>query len=133
METEGDSLTPPGLDFDRRLPGAWADSDTADTVSELDTMSEYNSPAYRATPSRIPRSSALVQRSNSLMSFRRRCSLQSLPATHSSSRRSSVSSRRSSNISIDERLPWNYGAGGSPYQKLYPFGKKRLSVDNYYD
>ena len=37
METEGDSLTPPGLDFDRRLPGAWADSDTADTVSELDT------------------------------------------------------------------------------------------------
>ena len=98
----------------------------SDTVSELDTMSEYNSPYSRH--SRIPR----INRSNSCMSFKRRCSLQSLP--QNSSRRSSISSRRSSMLSIDERLPWNYGAGGSPYQKLYPFGKrKRLSVDNYYD
>ena len=97
-----------------------------DTVSELDTMSEYNSPYSRH--SRIPR----INRSNSCMSFKRRCSLQSLP--QNSSRRSSISSRRSSMLSIDERLPWNYGAGGSPYQKLFPFGKrKRLSVDNYYN
>ena len=99
----------------------------ADTVSELDTRSEYNSP-YSKLSSRIPR----INRSNSCMSFKRRCSLQSLP--HNSSRRSSISSRRSSTLSIDERPPWNYGAGGSPYQKLYPFGKrKRLSVDNYYN
>ena len=98
----------------------------SDAVSELDTMSEYNSPVSRKH-SRIPR----INRSNSLMSFKRRCSLQSLP--HHSSRRSSISSRRSSTLSIDERPPWNYGAGGTPYQKLYPFGKKRLSVDNYYD
>ena len=128
MESEADSVSPPELDT--RLPGpvGYADSDT---VSELDTMSEYNSPVGRATPSRIPR----IQRSNSLMSFKRRCSLQSLPVSASiSSRRSSISSRRSSTMSIDERQPWNYGAGGTPYQKLYPFGKpKRLSVDNYYD
>ena len=100
----------------------------SDAVSELDTMSEYNSP-YNSKHSRIPR----ITRSNSLMSFKRRCSLQSLP--HHSSRRSSISSRRSSTMSIDERPPWNYGAGGTQYQKLlYPFGKrKRLSVDNYYD
>lgn len=98
----------------------------SDTVSELDTMSEYNSPYSRH--SRIPR----INRSNSCMSFKRRCSLQSLP--QNSSRRSSISSRRSSTLSIDERPPWNYGAGGSPYQKLFPFGKrKRLSVDNYYN
>ena len=130
MELESDSMSPPDLEFDPRLPGPvdYADSDT---VSELDTMSEYNSPVSRATPSRIPR----IQRSNSLMSFKRRCSLQSLPVSASiSSRRSSISSRRSSTMSIDERQPWNYGAGGTPYQKLYPFGKpKRLSVDNYYD
>ena len=130
MECESDSMTPPGLEFDPRLPGS-GDYDGSDSVSELDTMSEYNSPVSRATPSRIPR----IQRSNSLMSFKRRCSLQSLPASASiSSRRSSISSRRSSTMSIDERQPWNYGAGGTPYQKLYPFGKpKRLSVDNYYD
>ena len=100
----------------------------SDAVSELDTMSEYNSP-FNSKHSRIPR----ITRSNSLMSFKRRCSLQSLP--HHSSRRSSISSRRSSTVSIDERPPWNYGAGGTQYQKLlYPFGKrKRLSVDNYYD
>ena len=129
MECESDSMTPPGLEFDPRLAGP---GDYADSVSELDTMSEYNSPVSRATPSRIPR----IQRSNSLMSFRRRCSLQSLPVSASiSSRRSSISSRRSSTLSVDtERQPWNYGAGGTPYQKLYPFGKpKRLSVDNYYD
>ena len=97
-----------------------------DTVSELDTMSEYNSP-YTCKQSRIPR----IQRSNSLMAFKRKCSLQSLP--HHSSRRSSISSRRSSTLSIDERPPWNYGAGGTPYQKLYPFGKRKISVDNYYD
>ena len=103
------------------------DLDESDCVSELDcSMSEYNSPISRKH-SRIPR----INRSNSLMSFKRRCSLQSLP--HHSSRRSSISSRRSSTLSIDERPPWNYGAGGTPYQKMYPFGKKRLSVDNYYD
>ena len=103
------------------------DLDESDCVSELDcTMSEYNSPISRKH-SRIPR----INRSNSLMSFKRRCSLQSLP--HHSSRRSSISSRRSSTLSIDERPPWNYGAGGTPYQKMYPYGKKRLSVDNYYD
>ena len=128
MESEADSVSPPELDTRLPGPGGYADSDT---VSELDTMSEYNSPVGRATPSRIPR----IQRSNSLMSFKRRCSLQSLPVSASiSSRRSSISSRRSSTMSIDERQPWNYGAGGTPYQKLYPFGKpKRLSVDNYYD
>ena len=130
MECETDSMTPPGLEFDPRLPGP-GDYAGSDSVSELDTMSEYNSPVSRATPSRIPR----IQRSNSLMSFKRRCSLQSLPVSASiSSRRSSISSRRSSTMSVDERQPWNYGAGGTPYQKLYPFGKpKRLSVDNYYD
>ena len=102
-------------------------NDDLDTVSELDTMSEYNSPYSK--PTRIPR----ITRSNSCLAFKRRCSLQSLP--HHSSRRSSISSRRSSTMSIDERPPWNYGAGGTQYQKLlYPFGKrKRLSVDNYYD
>ena len=114
------------VEFDKSFNIEDLNSFDDDTVSEMDTMSEYNSPYSKH--SRIPR----INRSNSCMSFKRRCSLQSLP--HNSSRRSSISSRRSSTLSIDERPPWNYGAGGSPYQKLYPFGKrKRLSVDNYYN
>ena len=114
------------VEFDKSFNIEDLNNFESDTVSELDTMSEYNSPYSRH--SRIPR----INRSNSCMSFKRRCSLQSLP--QNSSRRSSISSRRSSTLSIDERPPWNYGAGGSPYQKLFPFGKrKRLSVDNYYN
>ena len=132
-------IVDPEADVDAETELSNFDSDTVSELDMLDTASEYAAPytplsmSAKVTGSRIPR----ITRSNSLMSFKnRRCSLQSLPLSHAHhcSRRSSVSSRRSSTISIDERLPWNYGAGGSQYQKMYPFGKrKRLSVDNYYD
>ena len=37
-------------------------------------------------------------------------------------------SRRVTVSDIDSRKPWNYGAGGTKYQKLlYPFGKRKRS------
>jgi len=48
--------------------------------------------------------------------WRRRCS----------ERRRSLQLTRRASVSLLERPPWNYGAGGSQYQKLlYPFGKKK--------
>ena len=43
-----------------------------------------------------------------------------------SQRRRSLQMTRRASVTEFDRKPWNYGAGGSQYQKLlYPFGKKK--------
>ena len=95
-----------------------------DTIDWTDLKS-YKTSQYKAWSdcnSVCSTSSSLMERSacDSEGNFRRR---------FSERRKSSQLTRRATVTEFD-RKPWNYGAGGSQYQKLlYPFGKnKRNSV-----